>query len=554
MGRKPNFAYPSGRQPDALPPIDEIITKRFYTEPDVMHAELSLYEFTRQAWHVLHPATPFVEGWAVGCVAEHLQAVTEGDIDKLLVNIPPGCTKSMLANVMWPTWEWGPFGLASMQYINASYDKRLAVRDMMHTRDLISSEWFQERWPLEFKDDDRGKEKFANTSRGFRYATSVGGGLTGWRGQRFIIDDPHSVQLAESEAERGSAKFWFTETTPTRFTDPKKPVYVIIMQRLHVEDISGVVIESLMEKQGWTHLVLPMEAEKKYFCYTSVKPRHMGKDVKPKRVKRVKEEGDPLPFYVKAKASDPGAKLMYLQDPRTEEGELLWPERYDREAVRVLKAQLMVAGGEYAVAGQLQQRPIPRSGGMFKTDKIRYADDLPQGVDGRRVRGWDLAATDDDRAAWTVGALLMLDWDGGLWIEDVVRIRGEAEEVEALIKATAERDGYDTIISIPQDPGQAGKTQTKGFARDLHGYDVRFSLESGDKEVRAIPFAAQVNVGNVRMLRAEWNGPLMAELGLFPGSTFKDQVDALSRAYGEHLKEVDDPVAVFGAKLITPDD
>lgn len=522
------------------------LQRRFLNEPDKLHAELSLYEFTKQAWHVLHPSTPFVEGWAVGAVAEHLQAVTEGDIDRLLINIPPGCTKSMMANVMWPSWEWGPFGLSDMQYINASYDKRLAVRDMMHTRDLVSSEWYQARWPLDWKDDDRGKEKFSNTNRGFRYATSVGGGLTGWRGQRFIIDDPHSVQLAESDAERSTARFWFTETTPTRFTDPKKPVYVIIMQRLHAGDISGVVIDKLLEEQGWTHLCLPMEFDTTYRSYSVVKPRHHKGELE--RVKRIKDEGDVLHRYVPAKKSDKDALELYPQDPRTEQGELLWPERYDEDAVHNLKVQLTVEGGQYAVAGQLQQRPVPREGGMFKPDRITLVDEP---IEGTTVRGWDLAASKDKTSPWTVGAKLILGYDGRLCIAACRRERGDADEVRSAIRATAVADGYEVRQSIPQDPGQAGKAQVAQFVKDLHGYDCHFSPESGDKEQRAEPFAAQVNAGNVCMVRGPWNDTLLAEMRLFPGSDFKDQIDALSRAYHLLLQDVDDPISLFGPILIT---
>ena len=527
----------------------EELVPQLFSDVQKAKAEYSLHEFTKQAWHCLHPSTPFVDGWAVGAVAEHLQAVTEGDIDRLLVNIPPGCTKSMLANVMWPSWEWGPYGMPDMQYINASYDKRLAVRDMVNTRDLISSEWYQARWPLAWKEDDRGKEKFSNDKRGFRYAASVGSGLTGWRGQRFIIDDPHSVQEAESDVERAGARFWFTETTPTRFTDPKKPVYVVIMQRLHSEDISGLIVEKLVEEQGWTHLCLPMEFEPRYRTYSIVPPRHHKAEAV--RMTRVRDEGDPLAHWVE----DENGTLVYSQDPRTEEDELLWPERYDEEAVRTLKVQMMVEGGEYAVAGQLQQRPVPREGGMFKRDMAGFCD-AP--ADGITIRGWDLAATKDrdgrgkkTKAAYTVGVKMTLGYDGTITVDDVVRMRGDADEVQRLLRSTAERDGYDVAQSVPQDPGQAGKAQVLAMTKLLHGFDVRFSLESGEKEMRADPLAAQWNAGNVKLVRAEWNDAFLAEVGLFPGSTYKDQVDAAGRAYHEHLKDVSDPVSLFGARLIT---
>lgn len=523
------------------------LEERFRTDQGKLRCELSLYEFMKQAWHVLHPSTPFTEGWAVGAVAEHLQAVTEGDITRLLINIPPGCTKSMATNVMWPAWEWGPWGRPSVQYINASYDMKLATRDMLFCRDLISNEWFQERWPIQWKDDDRGKTKFSNTKMGFRYATGVGGNVMGWRGQRFIIDDPHNTESAESEVERATQCQWFTEATGTRFTDPKHPIYVIIMQRLHMNDISGVVVAKLLEEQGWTHLCLPMEFEPKYRCFTHIEPRHTGKPTKPVRMKRHQDEGDPMAYWL----PDEQGALVYPQDPRTAENELLWPERHDAKSVRDLKVQLTVEGGEYAVACQLQQRPIPREGGMFRRDMIGFCELPPDGV---TIRGWDLAATKKSTSPYTVGVKMTLGFDGTITVDDVARMRGDADEVRRFIYNTAVADGYEVAVSVPQDPGQAGKAQVLDYSKVLHGFDARFGLESGEKEFRAEPFAAQVNAGNVKLVRAPWNDTFLAELGLFPGSTYKDQVDATSRAYHEHLKDVSDPVSLFGARLLFADD
>ena len=526
--------------------LHSLITKRYESEPDTLHSELSLYHFTKRAWHVLHPTIPFTEGWGVGAVAEHLQAVTEGQIQRLLINIPPGCTKSMLTNVMWPSWEWGPQDLPSMQYINASYGMDLATRDMLFCRDLVSSEWYQERWPIQWKDDDRGKTKFSNTKRGFRFATGVGGNVMGWRGQRFIIDDPHNTKSAESDLERATACSWFTEATPTRFTDPKHPVYVVIMQRLHVGDISGVIVEKLLEKQNWTHLCLPMEFEPRYRCFTGLPPVHH--KAEPQRMRRVIDEGDPLAHWV----PDPQGQIVYAQDPRVNDGELLWPERHDAKAVRDLKVQLMVEGGDYAVAGQLQQRPVPRLGGMFNRDAVCIVDSELE--DGITIRGWDLAATKKNTSAWTVGLKMTVGYDGRISIDDMVRLRGDADEVRQKIRETAESDGYDVIQSIPQDPGAAGKAMVMQYAKDLQGFEVTFSPESGDKAQRAEPIAAQWNAGNVRIVRAPWNDLFLAEVCLFPGSRYKDITDALSRAYAEQLKQVDDPISLFGSRLITPDE
>jgi predicted phage terminase large subunit-like protein len=188
---------------------------------------------------------------------------------------------------------------------------------------------------------------------------------------------------------------------------------------------------------------------------------------------------------------------------------------------------------------------------MFKVEKITFVDEP---IPGKAVRGWDLAASKDKTSPYTVGAKLVLSHDGRLCITDATRLRGDPDEVRSHVKQVAEQDGFECPQDIPQDPGQAGKAQVAQFAKDLHGYDCYFSPESGAKEQRAEPFAAQVNAGNVCMVRGPFNDMVIAELGLFPGSQFKDITDALSRAYHHHLKNLEDPVSLFGPRLIYPDD
>ncbi len=506
-----------------------------------LRCERSLFEFVKAAWPVLHPGEDMVPGWAMETICNHLEAVSRGEIDRLLINVPPGFAKSLLVNVFWPAWEWGPLTKAHFKYISASYELGLAIRDLMLCRDLLKSEWYQSHWPLAFKPDSDGKSEYANAKRGWRLASSVGSGLTGRRGHRFIIDDPHSVKTAESPAERVTARFWFAETTPTRFIDQKRPVYVIIMQRLHEQDISGLIINKLAEQQGWTHLVIPMEYEKKHKSWTTVKS-NLGK---PRKMRRVKIDGEPLPFF----EEDKNGTLMWPQDPRRREGQLAWPERFDKKTVSDLKAQFRSEGGSYAEAAQLQQRPVPRGGGMFQKDDFILVDSVPDNVT-QWCRGYDLAATDSNTAAWTVGAKLGKTTDGRIVIADVDRYRESPGKVESNIQACAQRDGVNIPISIPQDPGQAGKSQVRAFAAMLHGYDVRFSTESGSKENRAIPLAAQVEAGNVLMVRGPWNDAFLAEAGLFPNSEYKDIIDACTRAYDHILKNLDPTIALVPNEII----
>lgn len=514
---------------------------RALKELDKLQCEKSLIHFMKAAWHCLHPAEPFISGWVIETMCAHLEAVSRGDITRLLINVPPGFCKSMLVNVFWPAWEWGPKGWDHHKFISASYEKGLATRDLMHMRDLVKSEWFQERWPIVFKADHDGKEEYSNSGRGWRFAASVGSGLTGRRGHRLIIDDPHSVGLAESEAERATARFWFTETTPTRFIDQKRPVYVIIMQRLHEQDISGLIINKLAQHQDWTTLIIPMDGDPIHKSWTSV-PSSFGE---PTRMRRVKVDGEPLPYFT----PDEDGELLYPQDPRTEDGELAWPERFDEQSVNDLKIMFRAEGGSYAEDAQLNQRPVPRGGGMFKKGDWKFLDRVPEDVTGW-IRGYDLAATDNNKAAWTVGLKIGKMKDGSIVIADVDRYRAGPAEVEKRILSAAQRDGHAVAISIPQDPGQAGKAQIRALAILLHGFNIRFTPESGSKENRAIPIAAQVEVGNVYLVRSEWNDAFVAEAMLFPNGTYMDQIDALSRAYHQLIINSGPRLATIPGRMI----
>lgn len=453
-------------------------------ELDRLDCEGSLAGYVRRAWHVVEPAAPYVHGWHIDAIAEHLEAVSAGQITRLLINVPPGTMKSLMVGVFWPTWEWGPRNRPSTRVVATSHSIPLAVRDNLKARRLVTSDWYRALWGdrVVLTGDQNAKTKFENTRTGVRDAMAFKS-LTGSRGDRVIIDDPHSVDSAESEAERGSVTTTFLESVPTRLTDPKRSAIVVVMQRLHERDVSGVI---LSKDLGYEHLMLPMEFEPDRRCATSIG----------------------------------------FRDPRTEDGELLFPARFPREVVERDKIPL----GAYAVAGQFQQRPAPRHGGLFQVGKIEIVDALPRIT--RMVRGWDLAGTTKG-GDWTAGVKIGRGEDGVFYVLDVRRVQKTPGAVRTLLFDTARQDGGDVAIRLPQDPGQAGKAQAQDLVAALAGYIVTALPVTGAKDTRARPLAAQVEQGNVRLVRAPWNDAFLQELGMFPSGSHDDQVDAASDAFNE---------------------
>jgi len=344
----------------------------------------------------------------------------------------------------------------------------------MKCRRLIQSEWYQTRWPMNLMADNNAKLRFENDKTGFREAMAFEG-MTGSRGDRVLIDDPHSVADANSVQKLATGVATFREALPSRVNNEDSAI-VIIMQRLHESDVSAVAIDL-----GYTHLCLPMRFE---------------------------------------------ADRRSPADPRTIEGELLFPDRFPEHQV----AQLEKTMGIYASAGQLQQRPAPRGGGMFKRSDFRVVRAEPAGYTW--VRGWDLAATNDPAAARTAGVKVGIGPDRRICIAHVVKDQVNAAGVERLLASTAAADGRAVRGSIPQDPGSAGKSWALHLLKSaLMGYSYTSSVETGDKETRAMPFAAQVEAGNVDIVAGDWNGDFLDEAATFPMGKFKDQIDAATRAF-----------------------
>ena len=290
--------------------------------------EDSLYLFLTQAWKYID-ASPWTDGWPIEAVAEHLQAVVDGDIRRLIINIPPRCGKSSITSVAFPAWTWAqperrPTSGPGVQFLHASYAQQLTLRDSVKCRRLIESPWYQGYWGERFKlnSDQNTKSRFSNDQGGERLITSVGAAVTGEGGSIIVVDDPNAASEAFSEATIRSTIEWWDGAMSTRLNDPKTGAFVIIQQRLAEDDLTGHIQER--ESDGWTQLILPMRYE-------------------PDRAIPTK---------------------IGWSDPRKTAGELLWPERFGDTEVTILEKQL----GPFIAAGQLQQRPEPAGGGVIKRE------------------------------------------------------------------------------------------------------------------------------------------------------------------------------------------
>jgi predicted phage terminase large subunit-like protein len=308
-----------------LPAIDTLDPRLQLLDLDRADYEESLYEFYKSAWPYID-AAPWVDGWAIDAISEHLQAVCDGQITRLIINISPRCSKSNLVSVSFPAWVWaqrriGPISGPNVVFVHASYTHQLSIRDSVKSRRLIESPWYQQRWGDRFQltSDQNTKSRFTNNKGGESLITSIDGTNTGEGGMCILIDDPNSVDDVDSEATIQTAIDWWDGTMPTRLNNQDTGAYVIIQQRTFENDLTGHILET--EAGDWVHLMIPMRYEPERSFITTI-----------------------------------GWK-----DPRTVPGELMWPERFSEPAVKRLERRL----GPFRTAGQLQQRPEPAGGGII---------------------------------------------------------------------------------------------------------------------------------------------------------------------------------------------
>jgi len=411
-------------------------------------------------------------------VADALMRVYRGECKRLILNLPPRYSKTEMSVVNFIAWTLGKN--PDSEFLHLSYSSDLADGNSWNTREVVSDPTYREVFPdVELDPGQKAKEHWRTTAGGVVYAAGFEGTITGKGAgkMRGPEDNRFGGAIVIDDPHKANEALsdkilgnvrGLFQNTVESRMNDKRTPIIVTMQRLHTEDLAGW-LESGGNGEKWEVVRIP-----------------------------VLDEND----------------------------EPIWPEKHDRERLAEMEK-----ANPYVFAGQYRQLPSPPAGGNFKPGMIEIIDAIPAGIQ-TWARGWDLAASKTLGAAYTAGVKLGRLPDGRTLVADVKRERGGPDDVRALIKNTADTDGPSTLQSIPQDPGQAGKVQVADFGRLLLGHRVKFSPESGDKVMRADPFASQVNVGNVVMLRAAWNNEYTSELKFFPNG-FKDQVDASSRAFAE---------------------
>jgi predicted phage terminase large subunit-like protein len=469
-------------------------------------AERNLYEFVKQSWHAVEPGIEFIESWHIRTICEHLEAVSYGDIKRLLINIPPRHSKSTIVSVMWPAWEW--IARPEEKFLCASYSGTLSIRDNIKTRRLLQSNWYQERWGhmFQFSGDQNAKQRFENDKTGYRIATSVGGTATGEGGSRLLLDDPHSAQAAQSETIRETDLEWFDYVWSTRLNNPKTDAMVTVMQRLHEKDISGHIIEDI---GGWEHIKIPAEWD-----------------------------------GVTRKTS------LGVYDPRTKKGELICPGRFGEKEITALKQLL----GQYGSSGQLQQDPSPEGGGILKTEFFQMwpADKrLPQFE--YILQSYDTAFTEKttgDPTGCTVWALftyngvknaMLIDaWDEHLGYPDlrarVIEDWGTSYGADKSAKA-----GMPTSGKRPDRILVEAKASGQSLLQDLRLANVpavSYNPGRADKVARAHQLAPILEQGILWIPESaknkghfvSWALPFIKQLTKFPVAEHDEYVDTTSQA------------------------
>lgn len=464
---------------------------------------ISLYAFVREFWPVIEPGKPFVDGKHIEAICLHLEAVTDGRITRLLVNMPPRHAKSSIISVLWRVWTW--IKKPATRFLCASYALSLSIRDNVKCRRLILSQKFQERYGHIFHltRDQNAKIKFENDKRGYSQAVSVGSSATGEGGDILLLDDPHSIDEKRSDVTREAALDWFKDTWCTRLNDQNTGAMVVVGQRVHGQDLSGYILSG-DTGEHWVHLNLPTEFEPDNRCVTS----------------------------------SPDGTFKW-SDWRVLEGDLLWHERFNEKVIERAKRR----HGPQGFAALYQQRPVPLTGNLFDIGNERlftidreaglYLLETPRGIKPIPIKDCyhfttsDVAAKAKEQNDWTVFATWSITPDLDILLVDLKRGHWTIPEQAQI--------GFKTFREFNSDSYQCVYFEDVGYQSAIGQEMISLGAPclpfqpEGDKVLRAGGASIWQRLGKLYFLKfARWLEEFRKELYLFPKGEHDDQVDTVS--------------------------
>ncbi|HWS23578.1 MAG TPA: hypothetical protein VN226_04010 [Anaerolineales bacterium] len=465
--------------------------------------------FTRLAWRVVEPGTPYCDNWHIGLMCEYLEAVLNLEINNLIINIPPRHMKSLLVSVFLPVYSW--LRAPETRWLTGSYALPLATRDALKSRRLIQSPWFKERFGDRFNlcGDQNRKARYENDHGGSRLAFSFNSAVTGEGGDVLVVDDPLRAQDADNPAAIQKVNEIFDQAITTRANDPRQVRRIIIMQRLHENDLTGHLLAK-MEQGGerYEHLCLPAE--------------------------------------YRAGAYTPPANRPAWKDPRSKPAELLWAGRFGERENAAARANL----GERAYAGQYAQLPMPIGGTIYLAEwwrgKNRVELSRARSRVGSRYLSWDTALKDgqeNDFSSMVVMEVLMngkaflreVIW--GKWafprLAEEIVIQAERWNMDGLLRGIVIEDkasGISALQTLRQSAPGWIAALLAGFSPGLLSKEARARQASlwCERGMLLLPFPAE---------EAGWLPDFESQLYVFPAGRTKDAVDAFGQAilFLEHL-------------------
>lgn len=436
------------------------------------YASNDLYFFARYMF-LAKNGYKWSHNWHHEEICNALMSVYSGDVKNLIINIPPRYSKTELGVVNFIAWCLGRN--PKCNFIHTSYSVDLARGNLEKAKSLIQLEEYELIFDTRLQDGSNTKTEWLTTEGGTVYASGAKGSLTGFGAGALNSD----------------------------------------------KEFSGAIIIDDPLKAGDGRSDTVRNGVNEWFIET-LQSRRNSRDTPIILIMQRLHEDDLSGFLTSGGSGEDWEELVI--PAIDEDGNALWELKHSIDELELLKR-----ANAYMFSGQYMQQPSPSEGGNFKPDNIEIHETAPNNLSNYR-RGWDFAGT---KGAGDYSATVHLadDPDGNIWIIDAVDEQVSSDELRKWIKTNMELDGRATYTSMPQDPGQAGKAQANSMSREFNGNRFEFTTESGDKITRAEPIASQVNVGNVKMLKGDWNKRFISQLRMFPNAKNDDLVDALARAY-----------------------